>query len=210
MRLRFTPSVRQKARREVRAYGFTRNMSAQFAPLIAITLILVAALGLGAFVVQLHQTIPGADVPTITIAFIAAIFAAQQWREDRASRNESSIDTFYARLNITNERLDNWPAARSLLSAGEGYHNMGTDISYEQAMYTYLELDNLEYAMEKYRLGYMTPEQALRSLRTFKSRCESPDFRMLAVQCCVPARGYNPATEEVVARVCRQFAKNDA
>jgi hypothetical protein len=27
---------------------------------------------------------------------------------------------------------------------------------YEQDMYVFTELDNLEYALEKYRLGYMT------------------------------------------------------
>jgi hypothetical protein len=210
MRLHLTADTRRKARKEVKAFGFRRTLGAQFASLVAISLIAIAAVGLAAFVLRMHAANSGAEVPTITIAFIAAIFAAQQWREDRASRNETSIDTFYARLNITNERLDSWPAARELLSAGEGYRNMSTDISYEQAMYTYLELDNLEYAMEKYRLGYMTPEQALRSLRTFRSRCESPAFRDLALQCCVPGRGYNPDTANVVSRVCRLFAKSDA
>jgi hypothetical protein len=38
-------------------------------------------------------------------------------------------------------------------------------------MYIYLELDSLEYAIGKYRIGYMNSEDAYRSLNTFRQRC---------------------------------------
>jgi hypothetical protein len=68
---------------------------------------------------------------------------------------------------------------------------------YEQDMYVFTELDNLEYALEKYRLGYMTLNHANRALRTFRSRCLSPLFRE-SVLACVRTSGYAPHAEEVV------------
>jgi hypothetical protein len=38
-------------------------------------------------------------------------------------------------------------------------------------MWVFAELDNLEYVLEKYRRGYIEPEQAYRSFRMFLSRC---------------------------------------
>lgn len=71
-------------------------------------------------------------------------------------------------------------------------------------MYTYLELDNLEYAVEKYKLGYMSARQALRCLKTFQVRCKSPDFLELAQHCATINEGYTSDIIEVVKRIYNQ------
>ena len=77
-------------------------------------------------------------------------------------------------------------------------------------MYVYRELDNLEYAIAKYKLGYMSPENALRSLRTFRVRCNSsPEFRELALMCAMANEGYDSITQEVVKKVCQELMEEE-
>lgn len=49
-----------------------------------------------------------------------------------------------------------------------------------QKMYVYLELDNLEFAFNKYHAGYLNDEEMYRACEIFDSRCRSPFFRHLA------------------------------
>jgi hypothetical protein len=63
----------------------------------------------------------------------------------------------------------------------------------------YRELDNLEYGLAKYRIGFMSAENAYRCLRTFRARCLSPEFRHYAMQCVTNEPGYNDQTRLVVS-----------
>lgn len=77
-------------------------------------------------------------------------------------------------------------------------------------MYTYLELDNLEYAIRKYALGYMSTDVAYRSLKTFISRCASGEFRQLAYSLAHDNLGYDKETRAVVDKVCERMNATDA
>jgi hypothetical protein len=195
-----------KKKHEVEIYGFTRTFTSRHGPQMFIFIIIVVAVAAGIGVNKLPIGLSGPDVTTAIIAVGAVILGYQQWN---AARNEVSLDKFYERLEVTNQRLDEWDAARSLAGPwprARSAQSRSEIEFYHCAMYTYRELDNLEYAIAKYKLGFMSSEHALRSLRTFKARCiSSPEFRELALECVGTNWGYDPVTIKVVKKVCSEF-----
>ncbi len=109
---------------------------------------------------------------TAALTLIALSVAAWQWR---AARHENSIDKFYDRLHLSNKmRLD---AAQA---AFEGTGLAGVSFVVDEAsnyrelaaaFYVYTELDNLEYAVHKYRHGFISRQMTNRALDNFLSRC---------------------------------------
>lgn len=124
----------------------------------------------------------GATVAAAVLALGAFIVGYHQWR---AARRETSMDRFYDRLDIANRRL-------ATLEGIDPFH-----------MYVFSELDNLEYVIEKYRLGYMSPEQALRGLRTFQSRIKGSNGQEFAefAEETLDKSAYSPNTCHVVKTV---------
>jgi hypothetical protein len=125
----------------------------------------------------------------------AAIFAGQQWF---ATRQENSMDKYFDRRELANARLDQWEHAKLLVAHFWG--DSAEEVSYQESMYVYVELDNLEYILEKYYIGYIDYEQTWRGLNTFISRCVSSEFRTLAMH-HVRIAGYNRSTREAVDRI---------
>ena len=74
-------------------------------------------------------------------------------------------------------------------------------------MYVYLELDNLEYVIVRYQLGYLRLPLLRRAVRTFGSRCESQSFCNIAAE-IVNGAGYAQATVDVV-KILVAHAKPD-
>lgn len=127
----------------------------------------------------------------------ALIIGYDQWR---AARHENSMERYYDRLDIPNRRREN--ATESVRKVMRHTSAELTNEDQDLLMYVCLELDNLEYVAEKYKVGYIKHEQACRGLRTFQQRCLSPEFRRLAKQ-RVRDRDYHPSTIKVVKKVCR-------
>ena len=146
-------------------------------------------------------------VVTAFLAFGAFLLGAHEWR---AARNETSLDKFYDRLEASNCLLDKWEAARPLAGPwpNDGRRDEhDKDEAYEEQMYVYRELDNLDYALAKYRIGFMSDENAHRSLRTFQARClASREFCDLAIRSTVGNPGYPDETRLVVERCCPEAA----
>lgn len=147
----------------------------------------------------------GPEIILAASALGALIVGYHQWRE---ARRELSMERYYDRLEIPNRRQD---AQQD--SGHRTVHEMMESCLPELAgedpdalMYVYVELDNLEYVIGKYRLGYMKARQACRGLRTFQLRCWSPQFRRIARH-RVHAGDYHPRTARVVDRVCEEIAK---
>lgn len=160
--------------------------------------IFFAFLCIGLILTQnLTNTIPIADATMALIALGALIVGYEQWR---AARHESAMEKYYDRLDIPNRRRES--AAESVRKV---MRHTSPDLKHEDQnllMYVCLELDNLEYVVEKYKVGYIKHEQACRGLRTFQQRCLSPEFRRLAKK-RVRDRDYHPSTIKVVKKVCR-------
>lgn len=134
----------------------------------------------------------GAQLGTALVAAIAAGFAYYQWTD---ARREASIDKFYDRLSLVNERYYAWLHARALVD----HFWAGTDEpAFQRAMYVYVELDNLEYMITRYQLGYVPDALLRRAARTFKSRCQSAGFAGLAAE-LVSGAGYQEVTGDVVS-----------
>lgn len=62
--------------------------------------------------------------------------------------------------------------------------------------------DNLEYIIIRYQLGFVTKPVLRRAVRTFRSRCQSPEFAQLACQ-LVHGAGYHAKTVDVVTLLGR-------
>jgi hypothetical protein len=123
------------------------------------------------------------------------LLAYQQWHENRY---EISMDKYYERLDIANRtRREGGSTTFEMMRDSRP----GSDeVNANKMEFLYTELDNLEYVAEKYYLGFMTPEQACRGLRTFQGRCLAEEFRNLA-RTRVEKGDYNGKTSEIVRRV---------
>ena len=55
-----------------------------------------------------------------------------------------------------------------------------SDIKFTEKIFTFIELDNLEFALSKYKSGLLDTDQMYRSCEIFESRCMNENFRYLA------------------------------
>jgi len=143
------------------------------------------------------QKLDGIQVATAVVALGAFILGYQQWR---SARFETSIDKFYERLKASNKRLQEWTTARELVGAVDDQPN------FQQSMYVFSEIDNLEYVIQKYKYGYMSAEQALRGVKTFKARCVHNKFRERAKN-CLESGGYSTEIVGIFDNVCKEISQ---
>jgi hypothetical protein len=187
-------------KRELANAGFARTFRTRYKGWIAVVTItlMVSAVLVSASAFPRAFTVPGLTQAAVgaVIGLGALYLGFQQWS---AARRELSLDKFYERLAATNRKLDEYRGARDFAGPWRDKHEEDEDLAYERKMYVYLELDNLEYAIAKYNLGYMSSSDAYRSLRTFRQRCDaSPEFCKLALNCVSTNLGYNAQTKQAV------------
>jgi hypothetical protein len=70
----------------------------------------------------------------------------------------------------------------------------------EYTMYFFSEVDNLEYVIEKFKLGYINAIHAARSADTFRVRCRDEQFRK-KVDELIDNVGYQETTITVAKRL---------
>ena len=202
---------KRNAKEELAEGGFIQDGAVRFLAWQWILLVGVVMIAAGFALNRWATTVFGAGITggnlvTALFALLAAIVGYRQWQ---ASRQETSLDRFYDRLKLTNDRLNEWAAARMMLNgqtiiAKDEEESPEAKQEWRRMMYVFIELDNLEYAIEKYRIGYMRPELARRALRTFRLRCTNEDFRTRArdrVRNTADLE-YTTTTRDVVERVC--------
>jgi hypothetical protein len=142
----------------------------------------------------------GAQLATALITAAIGFFAYYQWTD---SRRESSLEKFYERLHLVNERYYDWKDVRQLV--GHLWGASSEESEFHKRMYVYLELDNLEYMIFRYQLGFVRKPLFRRAVRTFSSRCESVRFSELVIE-LVNGAGYDAKTVEVVNVLVAQAA----
>jgi hypothetical protein len=216
----FPLGARKRALKSVlKEFGYTQSLVARFSGyLFAIPIVIV---GVIAFIVlaALLPVLFGGDpivlfgwelikdaknlsrdevtpiVSPILTAFVAAIVGGgtlligfyQWWK----ARSEIALDKFYERLAATNDkRVDWWSGPRQDA-------RLNVD-DYRTQMYIHLELDNLEYSIQKYQIGWMSAENAYSTLRTFCQRCLESQFRKEAKKLVENNIGYHHQTRTVV------------
>ena len=79
---------------------------------------------------------------------------------------------------------------------------ISTADEYQTTQYVYLELDNLEYALERYMQGFSSAYNTSRAVMTFANRCKSPSFRVKALDQIYRA-SYSPIAVRVVTAVLK-------
>lgn len=136
------------------------------------------------------------------LAFLYAVF---QWRMEN---RQSSMNEFFERKKDINFLLMERNDLRDLLKEAVDRHivalwerreiypqvSVGNineiqnldyirsieKFTFEQKMFVFVEIDNLEFAIEKYVSGYLDDGQMYRACEIFQSRCFSRGFRYLA------------------------------
>ncbi len=141
-------STKFQAREHLEEYGFLRSASARYKGVLTVFAIAAVAPVVLYVASKIFNGLAGPVQGAVTgwIALGALFLGVQQWR---AARNETSLDKFYDKLEVTNRRLDDCPSARDFagpwLKLGEGNELTESDDcdSYERTMHVYRELDNL-------------------------------------------------------------------
>ena len=123
---------------------------------------------------------------TPAIGLVALLLGAWQWRR---VRHESAIDKFYDRLHTANEMR---------LAAVD----CTKDRWILEDFYVFTEMDNLEYAIHKYKDGFMSRSMTNRALTTFENRCDNiRGFRDLVRK--YHNEGYSDEARHVIKELAR-------
>jgi hypothetical protein len=184
------------ASKELAGLDLEQSWPVRFGPLFFVVLFVFAAAA--AFIAAERyrphgSNINGANVSTVVLGIGAFLIGYHQWR---SAKQETSMERFYDRLKTANE-------ARSELREDE--HRIAP-----MDMYVYTELDNLEYVVQKYKLGYMSAQQALRGVKTFRSRLEGVTGFGNALRARIEflhSDGYYADTEALVRNLLKQRSR---
>ncbi len=216
---RTSREIRKQDKEQLEAVGFKRSSRAWYGtrwrvltPVVLAVAAIVILFYLGIFnnriniktgnvdtTVQLDTAVQAGVFAT---ALLALLIGLSQWR---AARDEVSLDTIYQRMEETNKLLDGWEEVWHFAGPWPTIKGLDKKSNYRHVMYVYRELDNFEYAVEKYRIGLMEPQTAHRVLRTFQARCKESDlFCCLALK-CVNTLGYSQETQQIVEKVVEKM-----
>ncbi|MFC0341184.1 hypothetical protein [Paracoccus niistensis] len=118
------------------------------------------------------------DVLTALVAFIGICIAYSHWRRDKRS---ASFDSYYSRLDIANQRYDIWMRCSREKKISPLECAIDNEVqSHCYNMFVFSELDNLEYAIGKYKHDFIDDELASRAVKHFLLRCADHRFRKAA------------------------------
>jgi hypothetical protein len=140
------------------------------------------------------------DIGNLLIA-IGLVAAVIQWW---SAIDQQSMEKYEREIGVTNALSDKSTSAREMmkhhypLEAGENKPD------YERAKYVYLQLDNLEYAIERYTAGISSAYAAARAVMTFENRCVVPEFRR-RVKGQLERASYSPVVHHVVGHILSTF-----
>ena len=183
----------RKIRRELRdKFDVAQLWRARYTPW---ALLAAIALGLVSWLVAWWlgsvdgRTVGTAAATTLTTG--ALLFAVLQWR---AATSERALDKLYDRLDLANDRrLEACPDP--VAKAKDLY-----------TYYVFTEIDNVEYAIQKYELGFTTPAVTARVLRRFDHTCgRNARFRELVTDLIAEASyfdGTKAAIKKILERCC--------
>ena len=193
--------IRGDDRPLLKRYGVAHTVKGQLLPralrIMQLTLLTVV---IGLVVERLAK--PSNPLTTITflLAFDALLIGFWQWH---AQRLEGSFETYFERLELANRRRLEYRIEVNRPQPGAS-HSAQSRQRLAIALlvfYAFTEMDNLEYAIRKYHLGFMDADLAERALRTFQNRCEmSTDF-WITTRVVYKSAAYGAEIEELIRRV---------
>lgn len=121
----------------------------------------------------------------LAVTLLLAVF---QWH---ASLEQEAMQRYEAEITNANA-AESLPSVERLLGR---FYSGKTQEANEQIRYVYIHLDNLEYALERYRQGFASASTTARAVMTFAGHCEQPEFLVYARQ---QVKGYPQFVQTVV------------
>ncbi len=192
----------RSAREKLRKLGVHQRWSTRYGTYVILLLVLVVAISCVVFdlfhltQVQFHEF---AGPLTVVGGLLVGL---NQWRH---LRNETTIAGSLERLDIVNQYFRNPEHQQVVQYFFEGSTTptweQGIDDPrvWQRQIYVFMELDNLQYGIEKYRLGYSSPYECLLTVDLSAARCQSPRFFAVAkVLAQENAGSYTSETRNVV------------
>jgi hypothetical protein len=147
-----------------------------------------------------------------SLALFGLLIGFFQWRD---GRHEASLEKYYERLDLANQRMEAICAQRQKeqhILIFENNANLAIMTAERTAkiishglepahVWVFTEVDNLEYVLAKYQLGYASKAMVGRALDTFSGRCECIQHfskNAQAAVCRDVGSGFLPITQRVV------------
>jgi len=134
------------------------------------------------------------------IVVMSVLLGLYQWH---ASVEQAAMEKYEREISSEND-VEKLATVREMMEPLYPPLTPGERPNYDRSTYVYLQLDNLEYALERYRQGLASAYTTSRAVMTFASRCRSPEFRQRAQQQLVVA-SYSPVTVRVAQSVIKKF-----
>lgn len=197
-----------ESKRMLAELGFKRNTMAAvirwfFDPL---TFIVVAALLTAAalagdwfFATRNKQLDLNLGSRVLAVSVLLAVF---QWN---ASLEQDAMQRYESEITNANSAESSEAVASMFPNLYRVNPGEEPKASHEKTRYVYTSLDNLEYAVERYRQGFASASTTERAVMTFVEHCKESDFRKRA-RCQV--KGYSKDVKAVVENVvnihCRE------
>jgi hypothetical protein len=195
----------RRARAALRSLGVTQPLLTRLGPTLWLGLLLVVAV-----LLQVHDYMYTYSLrlgPLATpLATIGAVFLAlHQYRQQRT---EATIAGAFSRLDIVNRCFSSADAAHVLgplfsnVREATWAEGLTDTVRWQQRMYIFFEIDNLQLGLERFRLGHSSAYQALRTLDLFCTRCQSEEFLKAAQELVAEGSGsYTRETRQVVSQL---------
>ena len=180
-----------------------------FRPVVVllVALVLVAAvLSLGPAIaahsrqLKIDHLIASTGTVILTLSLLMAL---HQWHESVEQAALVNYEKEIAESNKVEER----PSVRAMMSDMYPAIKQAAP-DYDRSEYVYLQLDNLEYALERYRDGLASAYTTSRAVMTFAVHCQTQEFRQRVVR-QVAVASYSPVTVDVVFHVIERFLKSE-
>lgn len=167
------PETETEARLLLDELGCQQSAGAQLSTgllpvLIAVITVLVIGIVI-CFAEQLDRVGVKIEVGQILVA-ATLMFGVFQWR---AALEKDALEKYQAEIKEANEKKRQWRSIPEFMR--QHYPD-----AREHCFYVYDQLDNLEFALERYMRGFTSAYTASRAVFTFESKCQVPSFRVLA------------------------------
>jgi hypothetical protein len=185
----------RRFREGLRAFDFPKRKLIRTKPFLFGAGLVLTAVVYAVFALTLP--LKGTDGISAAVGITTIVAAFAYWQ---SGRYEAATDRYYDRINLANTR----------------YEKLSPDA---YLMYMFMEVDNLEWVIEKYKWGYITPEQAFRGLKLFYTHCREIQERVPSgtklplsqlADAWVDKGGYLTTTCRVVKSVCEAINRAQA
>jgi hypothetical protein len=127
---------------------------------------------------DLQNAINGATLGLLIAGFWLGL------RQREIEEKAKAFEAAFARKTRSNDQILGNKKLHKYTDAATSVDVRGAKVPFEEVMYGYLELDNLEFVYEHFRDALIKPKAALRAVSIFRSRCDNPEFAGLVGVLC--------------------------